>query len=163
MFPYLTLDVACEGTVNVVCHGWCPGMPGRIGSPGTYRRVGVSAARSSGKEDAVVPTSSNECSRGVSCVRSLGGACLSFSSALRTGPPLRGLYLSTSMRRTACSTGSSPVQFSFCCSSMEMTEDLRATSASSASSRAASSKSLELAEWSGSMGREDESWAYLLA
>ena len=72
------MDVACDGARNVVSQGLCVVVLSDVGKelPEDVDNDGDSSER-------------------------LGGIDLSFSSAVRMAPPRKGLYLSTSMRRTA--------------------------------------------------------------
>lgn len=80
----------------------------------------------------------------VCCAVTYGGARCIFSSAVWIVPVRSGLYLSTSMRNTASSMRSSPVQFG-CSDVVPGRIAVRVGVAPARSSCSASAKSLELA------------------
>jgi len=118
--------------LNVVSHGLWPSTAGNSGS--SWRR------EDDGGDGGGV---SDIGSIVGGCAPTVGGARHIFSSAVCTVPVRSGLYLSTSMRSTASSMLSSPVQFG--CSGAVLG---RTVGRGGVHSRSASAKSLELARWS---------------
>ena len=138
--PWRIDALACEGTLNVVSHGLWPSTDGKIGSSARYTEED---GGDDGDGDGLVIGVSEIDSIVGGCELTMGGVRRIFSSAVCTVPVRSGLYLSTSMRSTASSMLSSPVQFACLGAVLGRVGRDGATS-----SRSASVKSLELARWS---------------